>query len=269
MPVSSTPARSTHVRHRAVGRPTTALSDLALAAAGTAARAGRRSAVVVAASGLIAYAFAAPASAAPVSTAVSSSTAVSAGTAVANSVAGHTVDTSALTAAARAVLETAPTVSVPADAAWTLDVPALSVVADPPPKAAPVKRAVAAATAASPAASSAVPASASGSAILEIASRYVGVPYLWGGGTPSGFDCSGFTSYVYAQLGITLPHSSQAQLSSGTVVSRADALPGDLMITPGHVALYAGGDMLIDATPGKTIRFHAIYQSNPVFIRVG
>ena len=263
MPVSSTPARSTHVRHRAVGRPTTALSDLALAAAGTATRAGRRSAVVVAASGLIASAFAAPASAAPVSAAVASSTAV------ANSAAGHTVDTSALTAAARAVLETAPTVSVPADAAWTLDVPALSVVADPPPKAAPVKRAVAAATAASPAASSAVPASASGSAILEIASRYVGVPYLWGGGTPSGFDCSGFTSYVYAQLGITLPHSSQAQLSSGTVVSRADALPGDLMITPGHVALYAGGDMLIDATPGKTIRFHAIYQSNPVFIRVG
>ena len=261
MPVSSTHVRSTHVRHRAVGRPTTALSDLALAAAGTAARAGRRSAVVVAASGLIASAFAAPASAAPVSTAVASSTAV------ANSVAGHTVDTSALTAAARAVLETAPTVSVPADAAWTLDVPALSVVADPPPKAAPVKRAVA--TAASPATSSAVPASASGSAILEIASRYVGVPYLWGGGTPSGFDCSGFTSYVYAQLGITLPHSSQAQLSSGTVVSRADALPGDLMITPGHVALYAGGDMLIDATPGKTIRFHAIYQSNPVFIRVG
>jgi peptidoglycan DL-endopeptidase CwlO len=74
---------------------------------------------------------------------------------------------------------------------------------------------------------------------------------------------------VWAQLGVTLPHSSAAQLSSGTVVSRADAQAGDLIVTPGHVALYAGDDMLIDATPGNVIRFHRVYQSNPVFIRVG
>ncbi|HWS58225.1 MAG TPA: C40 family peptidase, partial [Actinotalea sp.] len=118
-------------------------------------------------------------------------------------------------------------------------------------------------------ATSAIPQTVAGNAVLEIAARYVGVPYLSGGTTPDGFDCSGFTSYVYAQLGITLARSSADQRYDGVVVSRADALPGDLIWSPGHVGIYAGGNLQIDSPrPGKTIQFRAIWQSNPLFIRV-
>ncbi len=114
------------------------------------------------------------------------------------------------------------------------------------------------------------PKSAAGSAVIEIASRYVGVPYVSGGSTPKGFDCSGFTSYVFAQVGISLPRTSGAQRNAGTVISRSEAQPGDLIWTPGHIAIYAGGNTQIDAPrPGKTVQFRKIWQSNPTFIRIG
>jgi cell wall-associated NlpC family hydrolase len=182
-------------------------------------------------------------------------------------------------------------VTVAADAQFALDIPAVTVTKDPPPpppvvkKKAPKRTAAtasrsatrqaapaetdAAAEAEAPAAAS-VPASASGSAIAEIATRYVGVPYRSGGTTPEGFDCSGFTSYVFKQVGISLPRTSGAQRGAGTVVSRADAQPGDLIWSPGHISIYAGDGMQIDAPrPGKTIQLRSIWQSNPVFIRVG
>jgi len=248
--------RTLPVRHRAAGRPTTALSDFAETATGSLALVGRRSAVVVASSGLLVSAFAMPASAAPPAQSV---TAVPA------------VDTSTLTASARAALDTSPAVSVPANATFTLDVPAVTVVADPPKRsrtAPPASRSTA--RTAAPTASANVPQAVAGNAVLEIASRYVGVPYVWGGTTPSGFDCSGFTQYVYAQLGVSLPRTAEAQRTVGTVVSRADARPGDLISTPGHIAIYAGTNQEIDAPrPGESIQFRAIWQSNPVFIRVG
>jgi len=252
-------------RHRSAARPTTSLTDLSAGATGALALVGRRSAVALASSGLVLSALAAPAAAAP----------IPAGSPLAAGSAGLPgVDTTGVTASARALLETSPTVIVPADAAWSIDVPALTAVADPPPpepepEPEPADEVTTDSTPADEGADAAVPAGATGSAIIEIASRYLGVPYLWGGGTPSGFDCSGFTSYVYAQLGVTLPHSSASQRNVGTVVSAADAQAGDLIVTPGHVALYAGDGMLIDATPGASIRFHAVYQSNPVYIRVG
>ena len=192
------------------------------------------------------------------------------------------VDTAALTASARAVLNTAPVVTAPADAAWTVDVPVVTAETPPPPPPVKVKakaasrsttRAAAAATATTASAdvsSAAVPQSVAGNAVLEIAARYVGTPYVSGGSTPAGFDCSGFVSYVYAQLDVSLPRTSSGIKAAGTVISRADAQPGDLIWSPGHISIYAGGNEQIDSPrPGKTVQFRAIWQSSPVFIRIG
>lgn len=112
-----------------------------------------------------------------------------------------------------------------------------------------------------------VQAAIAGSAIIAEAAKYVGVPYVSGGASPSGFDCSGFVSYVYAQFGISLPRSSSAYWGVGVTVS--DPQPGDIIVTSGHLGLYAGPNLQIDAPrPGKTIQFRAIWQSNPTFKRV-
>jgi cell wall-associated NlpC family hydrolase len=106
--------------------------------------------------------------------------------------------------------------------------------------------------------------------VLEVAARYVGTPYVRGGSTPAGFDCSGFVSYVYAQLGVSLPRTATAIKGAGTIIARADAQPGDLIWSPGHISIYAGGNDQIDSPrPGKSIQFRAIWQSAPVFIRIG
>lgn len=96
----------------------------------------------------------------------------------------------------------------------------------------------------------------------------MGTPYVSGGSSPSGFDCSGFVSYVYGQFGISLPRSSGAYYNVGTRVSSPQ--PGDIIVTPGHVGLYAGPNLQIDAPrPGKTLQFRPIWQSNPTYVRVG
>ncbi|WP_290371133.1 C40 family peptidase [Ruania halotolerans] len=112
-------------------------------------------------------------------------------------------------------------------------------------------------------------ASGVGAQIVEIAHRYLGTPYVYGGSTPSGFDCSGFTSYVYAQVGISLPRSSGAQAGAGTRVSASEARPGDLVWWPGHVGIYLGGNQHIAArNPSTPLTAGPIYNSNPTFIRV-
>ena len=246
--------RTSHGRHRAATRPSTPLSQLTSTATAQIQVVGRRTAVVAASSGLIVSAMgAAPAYAASDS-----------------AVGLPPVDTAALAAQAQAQLDLAPVVTAPATAAFTVDVPDVTAV-----KPAPVPTAKAKATtrtsrsAERAVANTPAPPSVAGSAVLQIAARYVGTPYRSGGNTPAGFDCSGFVQYVYAQLGISLPRSSSAYRSIGTVVSAADAVPGDIMYTPGHVAIYAGDGMEIDSPrPGKTIQFRSIWQSNPIYIRV-
>jgi cell wall-associated NlpC family hydrolase len=86
--------------------------------------------------------------------------------------------------------------------------------------------------------------------VVGIAMRYLGVPYRWGGASPStGFDCSGFTMYVYAQIGVSLPHYTGAQWAMGSPVSRDQLAPGDLVFfnNLGHMGIYIGGNQFIHA----------------------
>ncbi len=86
---------------------------------------------------------------------------------------------------------------------------------------------------------------------VQAAEHEVGVPYVWGGDTPAGFDCSGLVQWAYAQVGISLPHYSGAQYDDTTHIPLADIEPGDLLFYgPGgseHVAMYVGGGSMIEA----------------------
>ena len=88
----------------------------------------------------------------------------------------------------------------------------------------------------------------SGSDVVNYAMQFVGKPYVWGGKDPNtGADCSGFTSYVYAHFGISIPSFSGAQRSCGQEVSYANAQAGDLICYAGHVAIYMGGGKIVHA----------------------
>jgi cell wall-associated NlpC family hydrolase len=85
-------------------------------------------------------------------------------------------------------------------------------------------------------------------------------------------DCSGLVTYVYSQVGVSLPRTSSEirYASNVTVVSASEARPGDLIWSPGHIAIYAGGDRMIDASRplGWDVQFRNMWQSDPVFLRV-
>ncbi len=106
--------------------------------------------------------------------------------------------------------------------------------------------------------------------VFEVAKQYIGTPYLAYGASPAGFDCSGFTQFVYAQFGVPLIHLASAQMYAGTVISEADAQPGDLVWMPGHIGFWAGPGMMLDSpTEGKSIGIRPIWSDYYVVFRVG
>ncbi|MBQ2651700.1 MAG: C40 family peptidase [Clostridia bacterium] len=108
------------------------------------------------------------------------------------------------------------------------------------------------------------------SQVVDYASTFLGVPYVYGGGSPKGFDCSGFTSYVYKHFNVSLPHSSASQYTRVSKVSRDNLQPGDLVFFASsaggsrinHVGIYVGNGNFIHAPrPGKVVCYDSLYSS--------
>jgi cell wall-associated NlpC family hydrolase len=106
--------------------------------------------------------------------------------------------------------------------------------------------------------------------VFSVAQQYIGTPYVFGGSTPAGFDCSGYVMFVYAQFGISLPHSVSGEAARGTRISIADAVPGDLIVMPGHIGFYAGNGNIMDAPDtGRSISIRPIWTSDYYVVRLG
>lgn len=105
--------------------------------------------------------------------------------------------------------------------------------------------------------------SGSASNLISYARRFLGVPYVWGGTSPSGFDCSGFTSYVYRNAaGVDIGRTTYAQINAGREVSRSELQPGDLVFPhEGHVGIYVGNGQMIHAPQtGDVVKIAPVYK---------
>jgi peptidoglycan DL-endopeptidase CwlO len=108
----------------------------------------------------------------------------------------------------------------------------------------------------------------SSNAVIAYASNFLGTPYLWGGSTPSGFDCSGYTQYVFRHFGVSIGRTTYDQINNGYAVSRSDLQPGDLVLfgsdgNPTHVGIYVGNDMYINAPhTGDVVKIASIDRSD-------
>jgi len=100
--------------------------------------------------------------------------------------------------------------------------------------------------------------------VIGTAMKYLGVPYVWGASSPSGFDCSGLVKYCFAKVGVSLPHSSAMQYRYGTHVSRSQLKPGDLVFFYNpihHVGIYVGNGNMINAT-GNHVQIGTVWKSS-------
>lgn len=185
------------------------------------------------------------------------------------------VDMAALTQdAPRKEVKAAPAVQVANDARLKIESKAVKVTPAPEPEPEPVveapapeAEAVAAVEEVEPATPDYASDGSIGAQAVAIAMQYIGIAYAYGGESPStGFDCSGLIKYVYAQLGVDLPHSSSSMVSTGYQV--ASPMPGDIVWTQGHVSLYAGDGMVVEAANyGSPVRHTAQWQDYAVYIR--
>lgn len=113
-----------------------------------------------------------------------------------------------------------------------------------------------------------------GLGILNTAYGFIGTPYVWGGSSPAGFDCSGLVQYVYSKYGVNLPRTTYDQVHSGTQVSDGNAMPGDLVFygdpgAPHHVGIYLGNGMMLDAPhTGAKVQVESVWNEQHTFRRV-
>jgi cell wall-associated NlpC family hydrolase len=109
-------------------------------------------------------------------------------------------------------------------------------------------------------------------AVVATAKQYIGTPYVFGGATPAGFDCSGYVMFVYAQYGINLAHSVPLQDAAGTTIPTSEAQPGDVVIfnSEAHDGFYMGNGMIMDAPkPGGAVSIRPIWTSDYHIVRFG
>lgn len=110
-------------------------------------------------------------------------------------------------------------------------------------------------------------ASSKASAVIATAKSYMGVPYVWGGESPSGFDCSGFTQYVLKKNGVSIPRVTADQFGAGVSVSKSNLRVGDLVFFttykqgPSHVGFYMGGGQFIHASSSKGVTISSLNSS--------
>lgn len=153
----------------------------------------------------------------------------------------------------------AESVSTTVDGQWggieTLDVPRTQSPAEQAAKAAQASRSARSSSRSAyrrPVTSDPGTPAGSGADVARYAIQFTGVPYRYAGTTPAGWDCSGFTSFVYRRFGVSLPHQSEAQRRMGVEVPAGQARPGDLMWKPGHVGIYLGNGLMVHASTPAT-----------------
>lgn len=130
-------------------------------------------------------------------------------------------------------------ITASADATWEVDTPRIRIKPEP----------------------------AAPAGIVALARAQLGVPYVWSAESPRvGFDCSGLTWYVYQQVGISIPRTTQGLRHAGKVVTKPR--PGDVVWSPGHVGIYVSPGMMIAAPhSGSVVKLQPIYVSHPVYLR--